>query len=669
MAQTLAASNGAIEMWLNGDFGAARQLIASPDGKYLVNICVDGRYLSADIYTLKRLSGGGASVEASNHTRVDLAPVLPLREWVHVVLQGEQIAGKTMQVYVNGALCLFAPNAPKGSCNWQVDMNGTIEVLPENLALLKHMRMYNRQLRNEEIVANASEICMAIAPVYYDSLAVVNGAPLQLWSRFNTPAGGTVTPSNPTGTEQQNPLVFPGHRMATSYAFTSLGQVVQQKTPDAGESKFWFDKLGRLFASQNAEQFAPTGGGAANRYSFTRYDAQGRIIAVGEKSNVGTHPGANGFVPRSVTTAFALESNGSESQITSTVYDSQYPTFNGTQDNLRKRVAATTYQDVAGGDVLQATYYSYDQIGNVKTLWQQLEGLSSLRKIDYKFDLASGKVNMVRYAPMFNSTAKSIFYKYNYDGENRLIAAETGLNAGNTWDLPVTKQEASYQYYLHGPLARTELGHQKIQGLDYAYTLQGWIKAVNGNVLGADIGGDGNGNSPVLRDAMSYSLDYFTGDYTAIGANAALTHQWQQAGPTGRNLYNGNISRSIVGIKSLNNDLPVGYSYRYDQLNRLTGMRQHPIHSNTWTAGDADSLYGEDVKYDANGNILSYVRRGETGAPIDRLRYNYNLDNGFLSNNRLNYVFDTAGAVYTSGEIRDLGSQTPGITNMIKLGT
>jgi len=35
--------------------------------------------------------------------------------------------------------------------------------------------------------------------------------------------------------------------------------------------------------------------------------------------------------------------------------------------------------------------------------------------------------------------------------------------------------DASYQYYLHGPLARMELGdiNGKVQGMDYAYTLQG----------------------------------------------------------------------------------------------------------------------------------------------------------------------------------------------------
>jgi hypothetical protein len=36
-----------------------------------------------------------------------------------------------------------------------------------------------------------------------------------------------------------------------------------------------------------------------------------------------------------------------------------------------------------------------------------------------------------------------------------------------------------YSYYRHGPLARTIVGQQQVQGIDYAYTLQGWLKGVN----------------------------------------------------------------------------------------------------------------------------------------------------------------------------------------------
>lgn len=41
------------------------------------------------------------------------------------------------------------------------------------------------------------------------------------------------------------------------------------------------------------------------------------------------------------------------------------------------------------------------------------------------------------------------------------------------------EREAHYSYYKHGPLMRTVLGQLQVQGLDYAYTLQGWLKGIN----------------------------------------------------------------------------------------------------------------------------------------------------------------------------------------------
>ena len=43
-------------------------------------------------------------------------------------------------------------------------------------------------------------------------------------------------------------------------------------------------------------------------------------------------------------------------------------------------------------------------------------------------------------------------------------------------------RDARYEYYLHGPLHRTELGEAQVQGMDYAHTLQGWIKSMNSSM-------------------------------------------------------------------------------------------------------------------------------------------------------------------------------------------
>ncbi|MBK6835571.1 MAG: hypothetical protein IPG89_15380 [Bacteroidetes bacterium] len=88
------------------------------------------------------------------------------------------------------------------------------------------------------------------------------------------------------------------------------------------------------------------------------------------------------------------------------------------------------------------------------------------------------------------------------------------------------QKDAKYLYYHHGPLARTELGENLVQGVDYVYTLQGWIKGVNSNSLSSqsDPGMDNFGmnigtpslNQNFAKDVYGYTLGYFDGDYQPI---------------------------------------------------------------------------------------------------------------------------------------------------------
>jgi hypothetical protein len=63
--------------------------------------------------------------------------------------------------------------------------------------------------------------------------------------------------------------LVPSHTMATKYRYNTLNQVVAQITPDAGQSEFWYDRLGRLALSQNARQKAVSAT-AANSYTVIR---------------------------------------------------------------------------------------------------------------------------------------------------------------------------------------------------------------------------------------------------------------------------------------------------------------------------------------------------------------------------------------------------------------
>ena len=89
------------------------------------------------------------------------------------------------------------------------------------------------------------------------------------------------------------------------------------------------------------------------------------------------------------------------------------------QNNLRKRVSASTYQDSGAGQVQQATYYSYDIDGNVDTLYQQIAGLD-LKQLVFDYDLASSKLNYLSYQP---GQPDAFYYQYKYDADNRLLEA------------------------------------------------------------------------------------------------------------------------------------------------------------------------------------------------------------------------------------------------------
>ncbi len=407
--------------------------------------------------------------------------------------------------------------------------------------------------------------------------------------------------------------------------------------------RFYYDPVGRLIASQNSKQQAMK----PKRYSYTRYDKLGRVIEAGEVALTTIDEWNELLVktadfPQELTTVPRY-------QVTRTLYDK--PISNEIKDlfsnkllYLRNRVASVTYQETyspSSTTYNHATHYCYDIHGNVKELIQDNPDLKQLgqqhKKIQYDYDLISGNVNKVSYQP---GKPDQFYHKYEYDADNRIMKAYTSTDNTN-WD-----NDASYQYYKHGPLARTELGQQKVQGIDYAYTLQGWIKGVNSNVLGTDKDMGNDGNNGFAKDAFGYSLHYNANDYKAIGGPASFLSAVSQSNTDGFNsaeLFNGNISKMVTALKPTTGYSGIwtevlGKTYTYDELNRL-------VASNTFEGNDltTTSKYNTSYEYDANGNIKKLNRNGDktNNLAMDHLIYRYTQDsNGKKLNNRLLHVND-----------------------------
>ncbi len=473
-----------------------------------------------------------------------------------------------------------------------------------------------------------------------------------------------------------NPVkpIRPNHTLYSSYQYTSFNQIRIQNNPDGGTTRFWYDNMGRPVLSQNARQalmqgLPPT---TYQTYSYTVYDAFGRITEVGE-INAQADP-----TPAQINDpTFPLSFGSNPHEIIKTFYDMPIAGIALGQQNLRNRVAATAYYSSANQQSYDyATHFSYDAHGNVKKLVQENTNLASLpgdadkKTIEYEYDLVSGNVNEVKYQQGYTD---QFYHRYSYDADNRITDVYTSAD-GIIWD-----HDANYQYYLHGPLARMELGEHRVQGIDYAYTIQGWIKGVNSNVLNPDMdmGHDGSPGDEYIHgqpgrhrhiaiDAFGYSLSYFADDYHPINqkdVNNPNTYFLASMNNTAfgnavPDLYNGNIARMVTSLSDTGNVYlpPQGMAYRYDQLNRLVHAEAHQgITNNAWNpSGTALNLYGTDYSYDANGNLLTLQRKGDQSAnpDMDALTYHY-----YSGTNQLEYVDDAVAAATYANDLDDQTAQ------------
>jgi RHS repeat-associated protein len=443
--------------------------------------------------------------------------------------------------------------------------------------------------------------------------------------------------NNKTGSDR---TYYTNHSLATSYEYNSLNQLVTQRTPDGGISNFWYDKLGRLVVSQNAEQ------ALYNRYSYTLYDELGRISEVAQLTNATAMTNTTSADDDLLSTWIT---QGAKTEVTKTYYDfykgsSSY----ANNTNLRGRVAEVTY-DRNPNDYAEPDHkikYEYDIHGNVKKLTNENRFLHNTNtnlpllttSVEYQYDLLSGNVNKVLYQ---NGQQDQFFHRYTYDADNRILQAYTS-NDNLYWD-----RDAEYTYYDHGPLARVEIGHNTVQGLDYAYTIQGWLKGVNSDAITADndMGRDGkqndnasgsylnaspNAHAYVPEDIYGFSLGYFNGDYSATGSGAADFVSVRPgdiaSAAGGNNLYNGNISNMVTSLTDeAGKKNPHLNAYAYDQLNRIKAMKVYDtdrFNVNHWDTYQSDA-YSTSYSYDANGNITALQRKDKDNNLMDNLSYSY----------------------------------------------
>ncbi len=490
------------------------------------------------------------------------------------------------------------------------------------------------------------------------------------------------------------------HTLATTYAYNSLGQRIREQTPDGGKTEFWYNSLGQLRISQNAKQKKD------GKYSYLKYDELARLTESGESTLdatgqkfAGNKEYEDDDYPASACTYKTIITYSTPAT-TDLYYIGKFNLLD--QNYLQNRVSYshTDFDGVENSGDETYVYYSYDPHGNVEWMLQSIAGMGINNCIAYEYDLVSNKITRVNYN---EGRADQFFHRYTYDSDNRIRTVETSHN-GELWD-----KDATYEYYAHGPLKRMSIGEDKIQGIDYVYTINGWLKGINHQDLSYanDPGHDGNTtSSSYAMDVFGNTLGYFEGDFKRkYGSDASpfnsefsdATSAYYNSGVKQmdwyrdinrpsygastdtsvdyRPLFNGCITNSVYNTNIPDGDFTnskienkaQGFKYNYDELYRITqanfdyyaGTSTTP--TTTWykksLTGTTSTYeaYKSSYGYDYNGNITSlkrYAYTSSTPTPtklkMDDLTYNYT-----ANTNQLSYVKDAITAANYTVDIDD----------------
>ncbi|MEZ2339358.1 RHS repeat domain-containing protein [Mucilaginibacter sp. RCC_168] len=433
----------------------------------------------------------------------------------------------------------------------------------------------------------------------------------------------------------------------TLYQYDLKGRMIAAATPDGGTSQFVYRLDGKIRFSQNAYQKVAANAGAGNveKFSYTNYDTFGRPIESGEYAvTTATFAGLTANTT-------LLEATGAAANIAGTTKLSPINTY---YDIPATNLALAGYTQDAGflkgsvsftSNANNTTWYNYDDHGRVTWMVKQLAGLTGYKTVNYTYN-DQGNVSVVEYQR--GTPAERFLHYYTYDADSRLINVQTSTDGTNM------AQQAHYYYYLHGPLKRTELGDQ-LQGIDYTYTSQGWLKAINTPTGDAtkDPQQDGASNN-FAKDAFGMQLEYFNGDYSRTGSNITNI-------PTGTvNYYNGNVtgmswqSNKPASVVSADPTIqnPTMYSYAYDPKYQYTKSAWGTPNYSNGSFAPATKFAENSINYDANGNMLGLQRTNSSGTLSDNFsQYTYQ-----AGTNKLNTVGNSAApAAYASFTYDEIG--------------
>ena len=259
--------------------------------------------------------------------------------------------------------------------------------------------------------------------------------------------------------------------LSTTYEYNTLGQLVKKKLPDQDEShSYCYDDAGRLRFHRDPNQKANVSyyyGSPQYDYHYTKYDKLGRVTETGVKDGLGSYDTACDF--------YSNSQNYPSSYHTPTAYywyDGEQA-YSGAS-NTNGRLTKVKYLESKNGysNVWGYTWYSYNELGLVEWIVQDLPNLSAI-KITYAYD-EHGRQTKLGYN--VTNSANDHYFWYEYDGLGRLETVYSHTDSNPNGKVAISR----YTYLADGSVKQHKLGNVA-QTMDYTYDVRGWMDKINHN--------------------------------------------------------------------------------------------------------------------------------------------------------------------------------------------
>lgn len=426
------------------------------------------------------------------------------------------------------------------------------------------------------------------------------------------------------------------------YRYDERGRMVMKKIPGADSIVMMYDRWDRLVLTQDGVQRGKTN----KEFLFTKYDHLNRPIATGIYVSNSSHSiirnsilaattrfeNVNASVPDGYTLNLTFPTTYQE-LLSLSYYDgyTNLPSWKSGYLFVAENAVTASNGFVLGKPVasqikvigtttwLRSVTYYDEEYRPIQVISDHIK--AGKDRVTSKF-LWDGKVSeqWQTHTSNFYTAGIVLKKKFTYDHADRLLTVKHQINN----DPEITIADNSYNelgQLLSKKLHKSSTWPVELQKLDYGYNIRGWLMNINRVENTAGV------TSFEAKDLFAFELGYNTGSLTGTAAQ-----------------FNGNISEQRW--KGPLAEVPIGFTYTYDQLNRLTNSYSHNKSGASWTL---DNKYDEKgFEYDKNGNIKRLIRQAN-GASMDNLTYTY-------TGNRLT-------------KIEDAGDASLGFKNLVNLTT